>query len=282
MNSVFKTPEGKKIIMDRYHEILGYWPQPNEQRTVPTSYGKTFVVASGKEDGDAVVLLHGSTTNAAMWMGDAPILGKTHRVYAVDIIGEPGNSDENRPDHTGTNYAKWLSELFDGLGIKKATLVGNSLGGWMALAFAAYAPDRVNNLILLAPAGLAPVRTSFFFKAMFNAMRGEKGAARLNKLLFGDVTIPEEATAFGRLLREHYIPRPAQKLPVYTDEQLKKLDMPVLFFGGENDPLINIPQSVTKLRRLVPHADIRVLNNKAHTLINLGCDMAAFINKKDT
>ena len=96
----------------------------------------------------------------------------------------------------------------DGLGISKAAFGGNSLGGWMALCLATYAPERVSALMLLAPAGLAPVRTSFLLRAAWLAMHGKKGADRLTNLLFADVKIPPEATAFAELLKREYIPRP--------------------------------------------------------------------------
>lgn len=87
MKSVYRSSQGKAIIMQRYEEILKLWPEPNEMYFIPTSYGNTFVICSGNENGDPVILLHGSTTNAAMWMNDAIVLGKKHRVFAIDIIG---------------------------------------------------------------------------------------------------------------------------------------------------------------------------------------------------
>jgi len=277
MKSVFKTPKGKHKIMRSYAHILTLWPGPCKKLTVPTSYGDTFVMSNGAADGDAVILLHGSTTNAAMWLADAAVLGKTHRVYAVDIIGEPGKSAESRPDMGGTHYAQWLVQVMDGLGIEKAAFGGNSLGGWMALALATYAPERVSALMLLAPAGLAPVHTSFLIKAVWHALHGKKGADRLSLLVLGNLKLPRGAVTFGKLLQQHYIPRQPQKMPIYSDEQLSRLNMPVLFFGGAQDPLINIPRSAKNLAKQVPHADIRILPGMAHTLINLGADMAAFL-----
>ena len=212
-----------------------------------------------------------------MWMADAAVLNKTHKVYAIDIIGEPGKSSEARPLLAGANYTQWLVDVLDNLGIGKAALAGNSLGGWMSLSLATQFPKRVTALILIAPSGLASIRSSFIFKAIWCAMHGEKGAGRLNTLVFGDVHLSEDALAFGQLLHEHYIPRALQKMPVFSDAELKRLDMPVLFFGGANDPLIKIPKSAKRLRNLVPHADIRVLEKAAHTLINLGNDISAFL-----
>lgn len=274
MESVYRTPEGKESILKRYNEILGYWPVPCEKITVPTSFGNTFVVASGANTDRSVVLLHGSATNSAMWMGDVATLGKTRRVYAVDIIGEPGNSAESRPDSRGTNYGQWLAEVLDGLGVKKAAIVGNSLGGWMALSLAEYAPERVESLVLLASGGIASIRV---FKLLLFSLMGRKGERRLNKLVYGDVEMPEEVLEFGRLIGKNFIPR-TKGYGAYGDEVLKKLKMPVLYIGGECDELQPTLKNAARLKKLVPHADIRVLEGKPHALIGLACDIAEFID----
>jgi pimeloyl-ACP methyl ester carboxylesterase len=282
MTSIFKTPEGKREVLSRYDELLTLWPQPYQHFTVPTTFGNTFVIASGQEGGPAVVLLHGSATNSAMWMADAAVLGASYRVYAIDIIGEPGKSAESRPNMDTAVYAAWLAEVFISLGIRSAAVIGNSLGGWMALSLAAQMPERVSALVLLAPSGLAPIRSSFMFKAIWHTMHGEKGVARLNRLIFGDIEMDEAALALGRLLQQNYIPRPLQNMPVVTDDQLGRFTMPVLFFGGACDPLINVQKSAARLAALVPHAKVHVLKGAAHTLINLGQAIAVFLEKGET
>ena len=279
MGAVFRTAKGKEKIIKMYDEGLKMWPAPNKQIMVPTSYGDTFVMASGKEDGSAVLMFHGSSTNAAIWMYDARVLGKTHRVYAVDIIGEPGKSAESRPALECSNYAGWLIELMNGLGIEKAAIVGNSLGAWMALCLASSEPQRVTKLVLLAPAGLAPLQKAFVVKSVSLVLQGKKGQDKLNALIFGKNKIPEEALGFEKLLRKYYIPRPFFA-PVFSDEQLQELKMPVLFFGGDGDPLVDIPQSAEKLRTLVPQAEIRILKDTAHALVNMGAEISEFLDKE--
>lgn len=277
MRSIYKSNKGKRIIMERYKEILKYWPAPYEQRNIPTQYGNTFVMSSGTDSGEAVVFLHGSTTNAAMWMGDAAVLGKKYKVYAVDIIGEPGKSDESRPDMTDGNYAKWLEEVFDGLGIRKAAVVGNSLGGWMALDLAIHAPERVSQLVLLAPGGIFPVHAAFVLKAISLAMLGSKGEDKLSKTIFGNVAVPKEALAFGELLKQYFISRPF-KAPVFSDNEIGQLTMPILYMGGENDTLFPSVKCAERLKELTPHADIRVIKDMHHTLINMGDQIEAFLD----
>src|SRR5690606_30222387 len=153
---------------------------PCEMKSIATSFGDTFVIACGAETDKAVILLHGSAANSDMWMGDVMTLGKTRRVYAVDLIDEPSKSAERRPSPQGTNYGQLLRQAMDGLGLNKAAVVGNSLGGWMALSLASYALERVESLVLIASGGLSPLRASFLFKTLLYAFMGEKGIAKSN------------------------------------------------------------------------------------------------------
>lgn len=278
MNSVYRSPEGRQEIIGRYEEILKYWPVANEKIIVPTSFGETFVIACGAKDGPPVILLHGSSTNSAMWMGDAETLGKTCRVYAVDIIGEPGKSAENRPDSkNGDNYAEWLKEVLDGLKIEKAAFVGNSLGGWMSIAFASHYPERVESLVLLASGGISDMRPSFMLKVLVHASRGDM--EKINRLIYGDLEMPEEVLSFGRLIGKSFIPR-TKGYGAYPDRLLKNLSMPVLYIAGDADALLPTKENAKRLKALVPYADIRVLPGLPHALIGFAGDIAEFINQK--
>lgn len=278
MNTVYRTPEGKNKIIKRYEEILKYWPIPCETLNVPTAFGDTFVVACGAKTDKAVILLHGSSTNSAMWMGDAATLGKTRRVYAVDIIGEPGKSAESRPEPVGTNYGQWLAQVMDGLGVEKAAVVGNSLGGWMAISLAAYAPERVESLVLIASGGLSSIR----FSAMrLNMLRlsGKRGMKELNRLVYGDLVLSEEVLSFGKLIGENFLPR-VKGYGAHPDSTFKKLSMPMLYIGGDKDVLLPTKKNAARLKRLVPHAEVSVLEGRPHALIGLADDIAAFIDKE--
>jgi pimeloyl-ACP methyl ester carboxylesterase len=278
MVPIYRTPQSKPLLMKEYEKILTRWPKPCEQQFVPTDQGDTFVISSGAPKGGQVLLLHGSTTNAALWLCDAAVFGKTRRVHAADIIGEPGKSADVRPAMKGGVYAQWLSQVMDGLGVQKAAVVGNSLGGWLALDLATSMPERVSALILLAPAGLAPVRRSFFMRMLPGALAGKRGAHHLNHLLFGNAKIPEEVFGYAGLLRQHYNPRPL-KFPIFTDKAISALKMPVLFIAGDEDPLLSTKKDAARLRRLLPQADVRTLPGLAHAIINMAGEIEKFLDE---
>lgn len=107
--------------------------------------------------GDAVVLLHGGGPGASAWSNfgrNIPVFADDFRVIAPD---QPGFGQSDKPtDHPQyfTHSADALVGLLDHLGIARAHLIGNSLGGGTAVRFALRYPDRAGRLVLMAPGGL--------------------------------------------------------------------------------------------------------------------------------
>jgi len=104
-------------------------------------------------EGPPVVLLHGAGDNALDWRWVMPTLAATHRVYAPDL---PGSPDSARPtaDYSPAFFERFVAAFVDALDIGRATFVGNSLGGLIALRLALSAPARVRALVLIDSAGL--------------------------------------------------------------------------------------------------------------------------------
>ncbi len=89
---IFKSAMGKAAILSYYDSVLDRWPVPYESLHVPTSLGDTHIIACGDKGNPVLVLLHGSSANATMWVGDVSEYSQSFRVYALDIPGEPGKS----------------------------------------------------------------------------------------------------------------------------------------------------------------------------------------------
>ena len=92
MAAIYKSAAGEARVRELYAQALARWPVAHEARRLATSQGETFVMVSGPAGAPALVLLHGSGTNTAMWMGDVAAWAEHFRVHAVDIVGEPGFS----------------------------------------------------------------------------------------------------------------------------------------------------------------------------------------------
>jgi 4,5:9,10-diseco-3-hydroxy-5,9,17-trioxoandrosta-1(10),2-diene-4-oate hydrolase len=104
-------------------------------------------------EGPPLVLLHGAGNNSLDWRWVMPALAATHRVYAPDL---PGSPDSARPaaDYSPAFFGRFVAGFLDALGIERAAMVGNSLGGLVALRVALSEPARVRALVLVDSAGL--------------------------------------------------------------------------------------------------------------------------------
>jgi pimeloyl-ACP methyl ester carboxylesterase len=105
-----------------------------------------FYTDSGK--GPAVVLIHGFLENTTMWNVIIPELSKRNRVIAIDLLGH-GKSDCIGYTHSMELFAETLEAVLKKVRIRKCILVGHSLGGYVALAFAEKHPKRVKGLCLM-------------------------------------------------------------------------------------------------------------------------------------
>ena len=105
-----------------------------------------FYTDSGK--GPAVVLIHGFLENTTMWNLIIPELSKRNRVIAIDLLGH-GKSDCIGYTHSMELFAETLEAVLKKVRIRKCVLVGHSLGGYVALAFAEKHPKRVKGLCLM-------------------------------------------------------------------------------------------------------------------------------------
>lgn len=105
--------------------------------------------------GPNVILLHGLADDLTVWEQTIPALKSKYHVWAIDQIGF-GQSDKPFINYRVSVLVEFLHAFVKKAGIEKATLVGNSLGGWVAAAYAHAHPDRVEKLVLVCAAGYWP------------------------------------------------------------------------------------------------------------------------------
>lgn len=269
MSDVYTSEHGARLVQQRYRELLDAWPVPHERLRVQTREGETFVVASGPPGAPAVVLLHGSMTNAAMWMGDVATWAPDLRVFAVDVIGEPGLSAPSRPPLGSDAYAGWLDDVLAGLGLSTTSIVGASLGGWLAIDYATRRPGRVERLALLAPGGIGRQKWATAILVLLLLPFGDWGRRTGRRLFLGRPPDAVPAAKLRRyfdyllLVQRHFRPR-REKLPVFDDDALRALTMPVLVIAGARDAVLDSYDTRRRLARTAPHATVRLLPDVGH------------------
>ena len=114
--------------------------------------GVTHYELSGPGDGQVVVLMHGATIPMYAWDAQVkPLTDAGYRVLRYDMYGR-GYSDRPSGDYSQAFYRKQLADLLDALKVKQPVdLVGLSMGGGLAMDFTANYPDRVKDVVLVAP-----------------------------------------------------------------------------------------------------------------------------------
>ncbi len=267
MGKVFKTNEGKNDVIKFYDKFLQKLALSYEKFYVDTRYGKTFIIASGEKSNPPLILLHGSGMNSVMWLRDIKEYSKTYRVYAIDMLGEPGKSDENRPSLIGSSYAEWLKEVFENLSVERANIIGISLGAWLAIKFSVSYPEMLSKLVLLCPSGVGPQKKSFIFKAIAYGILGEKGIDKLYYKVNGNQLIPEEMLKYQKLIGKSFNYR-KETIPVFSDNELKLLTMPTVLFVGAKDIMLHSDKTARRLGNLLPHAQINISSKAGHSNVN--------------
>src|SRR5436190_13721054 len=103
--------------------------------------------------GPVIVLVHGITSTSATWERVMPALAKRFTVIAPDLLGH-GGSAKPRGDYSLGAYASGVRDLLIALGHERASVVGHSLGGGVAMQFAYQFPERCERLVLVSSGGL--------------------------------------------------------------------------------------------------------------------------------
>jgi pimeloyl-ACP methyl ester carboxylesterase len=114
-------------------------------------------VEMGPESGKALLLVHGLSGSWPNWLENIPYFAREHRVIALDL---PGFGDSPMPDWelSVEAFGRFIFDFCDALGVTSATIVGNSMGGFIAAETAVQEPGRFEKLVLVSAAGISHVR----------------------------------------------------------------------------------------------------------------------------
>jgi pimeloyl-ACP methyl ester carboxylesterase len=140
---------------------------------------RAFVKAGS---GPALLLLHGLGCDHTTWSSVIATLARRYTVIAPDLLGH-GRSDKPRADYSVGGYANGMRDLLTVLGIDKATVVGHSFGGGVAMQFAYQFPERTERLVLVAPGGIGREVTAIIRAITLPGFQTALGVATMPGLL---------------------------------------------------------------------------------------------------
>ncbi|GAB4054263.1 alpha/beta fold hydrolase [Catellatospora paridis] len=266
--SAFTSDNARTKFLAVYQRTFDrVWPADHDRLDVPTSFGVTRVYRTGRPDGDPFVLLPGAGGNTLGWHRHVTAWGRQRPVIAIDPVGEPGCSTQDRSFADGRDLAHWLDEVLAALYIDRAHLVGCSYGGWVALQHQLHAPGRAATVTLLDPAGFGRITKRFILWVVLGGLAGLmprplrrraagwlRNATLLDDDLMGMALV---STGFRRRL-----PTP----PPLTDDELCQVTVPTLALLGERSQMYDAAQVAARIRALMPAAHAEVVPDAGHDL----------------
>jgi pimeloyl-ACP methyl ester carboxylesterase len=236
-----------------------------------------------KGDGPPAVFVHGLSGAWQNWLENIPHFARTHRAVALDLPGF-GASPMPRWDISIPAYGRFVRDFCEKLGIDRCSLIGNSMGGFIATEVAITDPDRVDELVLVSAAGItwaqarrepaellgrmgraaAPVALKF-------QMSGIR-RRRMRRMAFQGVF--HDPNALRReMLWENFVP--ALRSPGYLDamttlvgydirHRLEEIEVPTLIVWGRNDRVVPVPAALSYKKRIGDNAELVIFDRCGH------------------
>lgn len=203
----------------------------------------------GKGDGPPIVFIHGFGADLNTWMFNQPALAEKHRTVALDLPGHGGSTKTLDVAIDSASFAADIDRFLAALGIDLVHLVGHSMGGTIALSFAASQMERVASLTMIAPAELGPEINATFIDG-FVRMERRRDAREVLRLLVHDPDLVsramvEDVLRYKRLdgvaealrrLAEEWFPNGIQRAGWAAI--VPELTMPVQIIWGREDQII--------------------------------------------
>jgi pimeloyl-ACP methyl ester carboxylesterase len=263
----FTDAASRGDFLRRYDELVAAIPGERTARDVPTSFGQVRTYRFGSAEGAPIVLLHGRGATSAMWAPNLPALAAEHPVYAIDTLGEPGQSVQTTPITSSKDQSTWLTEALDALGLDRPHLIGVSAGGWLTFNQAAHAPERTASASLVEPAHVLARFSKKFLLGGFALMPGlpARFSERYLQWVSGG---PSMDTPIARLLtsglRNYRVKLP---MPAYgTDEILRGLRVPVLALLGGRSVVHDPREAAHRAQSLIPDNETELWPEATHAL----------------
>ena len=260
--SIYKTVEGAARIEALYDEALAALGVDYESRWVDTRSGETHVLVVGPEDAPPVVFLPGGNfLNPTCLRWFLP-LARDYRLYAPDIVGQPGRSAQVRPSSKGDGHAFWVEDVMSGLGLERAPLVGLSYGAGVAIRAMGVVPERISRAALISPSAIATGPVARMLLEVGVPMLLYRLRSTHERLLAAAkplMTEPDERVIrqLGVVYRD--IKLDAGLPRIATEEELRGFAGPVAVFASEDDVFFPAPAVLERAREIFPsliHAEL--------------------------
>jgi len=234
-------------------------------------------------EGPPLLFVHGLSGCWQNWLENIPHFARNHRVVALDLPGF-GSSPLPPWEISIPAYGRFLRDFCERLGIARCSLVGNSMGGFIATEVAITEPERVDDLVLVSAAGITWARARREPAAMLGRLGRAAGPlllrlnmggirrARLRKGAFQGV-FHDPLSLRREALWENLVP--AMQSPGYFDamtnlvgydirDRLEEIGVQTLIVWGRNDRVVPVPAALAYKKRIGDNAELVIFDRCGH------------------
>jgi len=232
---------------------------------------KIHYVEAGDAKNPKVVLLHGLGASISSWQLNIAALSQKYHVIALDQVGF-GKSDKPMLKYRVGTYTDFLDKFLSELKIEKASLIGNSLGGWIAADFALKYPAKVEKIVLADTAGLKPNLVDFnrIYALNFSTRDEIRALVKLvfyNQTLFGSEAFVDESLRLRVAAGDGYtinsLIDSIKREEDFLNGRLGGIKQPTLIVWGKQDGLLPLADG-EKFDKEIPNSELIVFDRCGH------------------
>lgn len=232
-------------------------------------------------EGEPLLFIHGLSGTWQNWLENLPHFGASHRAIALDL---PGFGTSPMPEwKPGMEaYGQMVHDFCAALGLEGTTLIGNSMGGFIAVEAATDEPERYRRLVLVAAAGImntwnpeARATATSYLWSKFGGTVADKGQWIVAHPRSRQLALAPFIRYPGKLRRELLLEQMAGgRCPGFGDalqslishdirDRLARIEMPTLIVWGLSDRVIPVAAGISYHRR-IPHSRLEVFERTGH------------------
>lgn len=227
---------------------VSVFSQPSPDKTAVVFGAKINYIEAGDPAKPTVILLHGLGGSLGNWQTNIPAIAQNYHVIALDQIGF-GKSDKPSLKYRVGTYVDFLDKFMAELKIERASLVGNSMGGWVAGLMAVKYPNRVEKVVLADAAGILPA--NFNEADIYQLNNSTRDEIRANlKLIFANPMLQNNEALVDQFMTARVASNDGGTINSLIESIMRKEDFlngrlgdikkPTLIIWGKQDGLLPV------------------------------------------
>lgn len=275
---------GLEQYLEAYDTEFGQFPAPEETLDVRTDFGivRVYRFAGTKQPEQSsqdeqsssqptapLVLLPGKSSGSPVWTSNLPHLLPISDVYALDLLGEPGKSVQERPITSDADQAAWLEQTLAALSEERFHLVGMSFGGWSAMNLARHSTEHIASITTLDSPyvfGGLPISTILRSIPVSFSWSPQAWRESFSSYTAGGAEVQDLPVAHMiEAGMQHYrlkLPMPSR----ISEAEASSLGVPVLAFIAGRSVMHDVPTVIATAKRTLGEESVKVYPDASHAI----------------